>query len=280
MIEVKYGAEIFDINRFIGTLSSHKKVTFVTTSTRSEYIEKKGESPKSSQLARNIAESLRRRGIEVDVINGAKLNIHNCLGCVSEQHGNHCGAKEAMVKDEKKNPNGLLRCWASHDYKDDELWKISKSIYESQAVIFFGSQRWGGVNAIYQKIIERLDWMESMHTTLGEDNSIKNIQAGLVLIGQNWRVKESLELQKNVLEFFGFDIKEELFIGWQYTRDKFDESDNSYKNATETFENSWGIPLYHWAKKEDEELESDKKISESYNNLDSFDQFLERIKSL
>jgi multimeric flavodoxin WrbA len=280
MIEVKYGSEMSDINKFLAELSGHKKVTFVTTSSRSEYIEKMGESPKSSQLARSIAESLKRRGVEVEVIDGAKLNIHNCLGCVSEQHGNHCGAIEAKLKDDDKNPNGLLRCWASHDYKDDELWKISKSIYESQAVIFFGSQRWGSVNATYQKIIERLDWMENMHTTLGEPNSIKKIQAGLVVIGQNWRVKESLELQKSVLEFFGFDIKEDLFIGWQYTRDKFDENNNSYLNAKETFETSWGIQLYHWDKKESEKLGSENKISESRKNIDSFDLFLERIKSL
>mgnify|MGYP003704104169 CR=1 FL=1 len=170
MLEVKYGLELENTMKFIDALSVHKKVTFVTTSTRSDYIEKKGETPKSSQLAKNLAEALERRGVKVNIIDGAKLNIHNCLGCVSELHGNHCGVKEAEVKDDNKNPNGLLRCWASHDYDDDELWKISKSIYESQAVIFFGSQRWGSVNAIYQKIIERLDWMENMHTTLGEEN--------------------------------------------------------------------------------------------------------------
>jgi len=279
MVEVKYGSEITDISRFVDALSNHEKVTFVTTSSRSEYILKKGEAPKSSQLARNVAEALERRGVEVNVIDATKLNIHNCLGCVSEQHGNHCGAKEASVKDSEKNPNGLLRCWASHDYEEDELWKISKSIYESQAVIFFGSQRWGSVNAMYQKIIERLDWIENMHTTLGEENSVQKIQAGLVLIGQNWRVKESIDLQKKVLDFFGFEINDSLFIGWQYTRDNLDESKNSYKNTTETFENSFNIPLYHWDKKEGEELSSEKtSVSESYKNIDSFDSFLERIK--
>lgn len=278
MIEVKYGLEIESVRGFLDALSQHKKVTFVTTSSRSEYIEKNGETPKSSQLAMHLAQNLRGRGVDVEVINGTKLNIYNCLGCVSEQHGNHCGAKEAKVKDDEKNPNGLLRCWASHDYKDDELWKISKSIYESQAVIFFGSQRWGSVNAMYQKIIERLDWMENMHTTLGEENSIKDIQAGLVLVGQNWRVSESLELQKSVLEYFGFKITDSLFMGWQYTRDMLDESPASYKNATETFEQSWGIPLYHWEKKEGTELSTEKEQNESRCHIETFDQFLHKIK--
>jgi multimeric flavodoxin WrbA len=279
MIRVNYGPEISDVSRLIDVLSIHKKVTFVTTSSRSEYILKKGETAKSSQLANTIAETLRKKGVDVNVIDATKLKIYNCLGCVSEQHGNHCGAKEANVKDDEKNPNGLLRCWASHDYKDDELWKISKSIYESQAVIFFGSQRWGSVNAMYQKIIERLDWMENMHTTLGEKNSIENIQAGLVLIGQNWRVSESLELQKKVLEFFGFNMNDDLFIGWQYTRDKMDESKNSYKNATETFETAFNVRLYHWTKKEKEKLSSET-VSESHKHLDSFESFLEKIRSL
>jgi len=118
-----------------------------------------------------------------------------------------------------------------------------------------------------------------MHTTLGEENSVQKIQAGLVLIGQNWRVKESIDLQKKVLDFFGFEINDSLFIGWQYTRDNLDESKNSYKNTTETFENSFNIPLYHWDKKEGEELSSEKtSVSESYKNIDSFDSFLERIK--
>jgi multimeric flavodoxin WrbA len=279
MIDVKYGLELEDTRRFIDALSMHKKITFVTTSSRSEYIEKNGESPKSSQLARNLAEALKRRDIEVNIIDGAKLNIHNCLGCVSELHGNHCGAKEAELKDDAKNPNGLLRCWASHDYEDDELWKISKSIYESQAVKFFGSQRWGSVNAIYQKIIERLDWMENMHTTLGEENSIKDIQAGLVLIGQNWRVQDSLELQKNVLEFFGFKMNDNLFMGWQYTRDSLDEDANSYKNAPATFEASWNMQLYKWEKKEGEELSTEESPNES-RHVQSFDLFLEKIKTL
>lgn len=280
MIEVRYGSEMENSRSFIEALSLHKKVTFVTTSTRSEYIEKNGESPKSSQLARSLAKSLESRNIKVEIIDGAKLNIHACLGCVSESHGNACGVIEAKVKDKEKNPNGKLRCWASFDYSDDELWKISKSIYESQAVIFFGSQRWGNVNSIYQKIIERLDWMENMHTTLGEENSIKDIQAGLVLIGQNWRVQESLDLQRKVLELFGFKVDDRLFMGWQYTRDMYDESQKSYQNTPDTFEQSWGIPLYHWEKKPGTELSVHKPVYEDFPYAKSFNDFLKKIEQI
>ena len=277
MIEIKYGPEIEDISKFIDTLTPHKKVTFVTTSTRSGYVEKNGESPKSSQLARNLADKLRQRGVNVEVIDAAKLKIHDCMGCVSELHGNHCGVKEAAVKDKTKNPTGNIRCWASHDFDDDELYKIANSLYESQAIIFFGSQRWGSVNAIYQKLIERLDWIENMHSTLGEKSTISGIQAGLIVIGQNWRVSDSIETQRKVLEFFGFDTPEELFIGWQYTRDMNDENPASYKNAPDTFEIAWNMPLYHWEKEEGTELEVEKNESQSFR---TFNEFLAEINKL
>lgn len=280
-MEVKYGRELEDVSKFIEFLGNLKSVVFVTTSSRSPYVEKNGESPKSNQLAQSISTSLQNRGVKVKIIDGSKLNIHNCLGCVSEIHGNHCGVKEAKLKDEEKNPNGLLRCWASHDFEDDELWKISKAIYESDAVIFFASQRWGSVNAIYQKIIERLDWMENMHTTLGEENSIANIYAGMILIGQNWRVQESLDLQKQVLSLFGFKQDDNLYIGWQYTRDSADESPGSYKDAPNAFEESWGVPVYKWEKEEGTELGVEKESqtsNESY--VHSFSSFLEKVKQI
>ena len=276
-MEIKYGPEIEDIGRFLDKLTPHKKVTFVTTSTRSPYVEKNGEIPKSNQLAMHLAEKLRSRGPKVEVINAAKLKIYDCMGCVSEIHGNHCGVKEAAVKDKEKNPTGNLRCWASHDFDDDELYKIVNSLYDSQAIIFFGSQRWGSVNAIYQRLIERLDWIENMHSTLGEKSTVEGIQAGLIVIGQNWKVEESLDTQKKVLEFFGFDVPEELFIGWQYTRDANDESPESYKNAPETFEISWNMPLYHWEKEEGTELGVEKNENETFK---TFNQFISEIKKL
>ena len=279
MIDVKYGFEIEDVRRFIEKLTPCKKVTFITTSSRSPYVEKFGESPKSSQLARSLAEKLKQRDIKVEVIDAAKLNIHNCLGCVSELHGNNCGAKESAIKDDIKNPHGHLRCWASHDFEDDELYKIANAIYDSQAVVFFGSQRWGSVNAIYQKVIERLDWMENMHSTLGEKSTIDNIMAGLVVIGQNWQVDQSLTTQKKVLGFFGFQVPDELFMGWQYTRDSNEESPESYRDAVDTFEVAWNTPLFHWEKEKGTELSTDEKPNES-QTFRTFNEFVNEVKKI
>jgi multimeric flavodoxin WrbA len=280
MIDVKYGFEIEDVRRFIEKLTPCKKVTFITTSSRSPYVEKFGESPKSSQLARNLAEKLKQRDIKVEIIDAAKLNIHNCLGCVSEIHGNNCGVKESAVKDDVKNPHGHLRCWASHDFEDDELYKIANAIYDSQAVVFFGSQRWGSVNAIYQKVIERLDWIENMHTTLGEKSTVENIMMGLVVIGQNWQVDQSLTTQKKVLEFFGFQVPEELFMGWQYTRDSNDESPESYKASPDAFEVAWNTPVFHWEKEKGTELSNEKQPNESDATFRTFNEFINEIKSI
>jgi multimeric flavodoxin WrbA len=272
-MEVKYGPEIEDARAFLSKLSPLKKVTFVTTSNRGSYVSKKGESPKSTQLAYHFAQKLKERGVKVELFDGSALKIYNCLGCVSEVNGNHCGSKDSELKDKDKNPNGLLRCWASHDYEDDELWKISKSMYESQAIIFFGSQRWGNVNAIYQKIIERLDWIESLHTTLGEKNSVADIYAGMILLGQNWRVAETLEVQKQVLDFFGFKTSDDLFLGWQYTRDVYDESQESYKNAPATFEQSWNVPVFRWSKDE----KGDQQMERAFY---TFKEFLNEISKI
>ena len=243
-LQVGYGPEVINIYPFMNGLSTLKKVLFVTTSNRSPYVEKQGEVAKSSQLARHFKGLLEQRGVEVELIDAAKLNIHNCLGCVSELHGNQCGAKASKVKDKEKNPTGNLRCWASHDFEDDELWKIVNPLYEAEAVIFFSSQRWGTANAIYQKLIERLDWIENMHSSMGEPSTIKGKKAGFVLIGQNWRVKQAVDMQREVLEFYGFEVPAELFMGWQFTRDVLDESEKSYKEAPERFEQSWNMHLY------------------------------------
>jgi hypothetical protein len=65
----------------------------------------------------------------------------------------------------------------------------------------------------------------------------------MVLLGQNWRVQESLEIQQQVLEFFGFQTPEELFMGWQFTRDTLDEEQKSYQEAPNAFEQSWGMEI-------------------------------------
>jgi len=141
-----------------------------------------------------------------------------------------------MLHDKAKTPSGHHRCWASFNNKNDELWKISKPLLQTQVVVFFGSIRWGSMNGVYQKLIERLTWLENRHTTLEENNIIKNIQAGVIAIGQNWNGANAVETQRQVLEFYGFNTQHDvLFWNWQYTNDKFDESQTSYKNAAKEF---------------------------------------------
>jgi multimeric flavodoxin WrbA len=216
-------------------LQTKKQILFLTTSNRWRN-EKDGEEPKSSQLAKKLAEKI---GVEkVKIIDVSKLKIYPCEGNVSTVHGNTCGVSEALLKDNEKNPSGCHRCWASLNNPDDELWQVSKALFESEAVVFFGSVRWGQMNSFYQKLIERLTWLENRHSTLGEDNILKNIEAGIIAVGHNWRADEVVGVQKKVFSFFGFQVPEELSWAWIFTTEN-DESNDGYladaKDFKETF---------------------------------------------
>lgn len=227
-----------NLNKTINYLKKQNKILFITTSTRWDQSQ---EQPKSTQLAYHIAEKV---GMEkVKVIDATKIKIFPCEGNVSSVTGNGCGLKDASLKDEKKNPSGNHRCWASINEPDDELWKISKNLFESDVVVFFSSTRWGQTNSIYQKLIERLTWIENIHTTLKEDNIVKNIKSGFITVGHNWRAKEVVEVEKNVLKFFGFQTPKELFWGYQYTMDVNDESEESYKKTIPAFEKLYDFIL-------------------------------------
>lgn len=280
-IQVKYGPEMENIYPFLSTLSAEKRVLFVTTSNRGEYISSKGEKPKSTRLAEHFKDLLEEKGVEVVLMDAAKLKIHNCLGCVSELKGNMCGSPEAKLKDEKKNPHGHLKCWASLDFKDDELWKIANEIYTADAIVFFASNRWGNPNAIYQKLIERLDWIESSYTTYEGPNTIKGKKAGMIILGQNWRVQESLEVQYHVLNFFGFETPEELFMGWQFTRDTLDEEQKSYQEAPNVFEQSWGaeIPNKEETIKEEGGLVKESSVQKFRSvQVSGFNDYISKLK--
>jgi multimeric flavodoxin WrbA len=224
------------IETFKEKLRGKKKVLFLTTSNRWEGDK---EVPKSTQLAYHLADELGN----VEVLEIPKLKIYNCEGNVSTFKGNSCGLKAANLKDEEKNPSGCHRCWASVNNPDDELWKVSKALLESEAVVFFVSVRWGQANAFYQKLIERLTWLENRWATLGEDNIVENVEAGIVVIGQNWNDQVVMQTQKNVLTMYGFKVPEELSLFWQYTTDINDESKKSYKEAPYAFQEAFGMLL-------------------------------------
>ena len=203
-----------------------KKIVFLTTSNR---WEGEKELPKSSI----IADELKKRLDNVDIINVSKLKIFPCEGNVSNHKGNTCGVKDSILK--TNNPNKFIRCWASVNNKSDELHKVANAIYDADIVIFFGSIRWGKMNAIYSQLIERLTWLENRHATLGESNLLKDKECGIVAVGHNWNGEEAVKLEKEVLGFFGFKTPTQLSFNWQFTKDKFDETKKGYKDEYSTF---------------------------------------------
>lgn len=225
------------VNRLISYLQKKNNILFLTTSNRWEGHP--DDMPKSTKLAHYIREQLPDKNVKV--IDTTKLKIFPCEGNVSSGTGNHCGTRDSVLKDKEKNPSGFHRCWASINNKNDELWKVSKALFESDAVIFFVSVRWGQTNMFYQKLIERLTWIENRHSTLGEKNIVEDIDAGIVLIGQNYNGKAVLSNQIKVLDFFGFKTPDQLSLNWQYTSDPKDETANSYKMAIKVFAKVFGI---------------------------------------
>lgn len=215
-------------------LEGKKKVLFLTTSNRGGWAAKElKEKPKSTLLAESIQSYLGKT--KCKLIEVPDLKIYACEANVSHMKGNECGLKKAALKDKDKNPTGHHRCWRNINNPDDELWKISKELFESDCVVFFGSIRWGQMNAHYQNLIERLTWLENRHSTLGESNLVKDISCGIIAVGQNWRGSDVVKVQKQVLTFYGFDVKDELCWNWQYTENYKDETNNSYKKSGKVF---------------------------------------------
>ena len=220
-------------------LKDKKKVLLLSCSNRYNWDKNDIDIPKSKMIAMYLNEELGKKSTLIDV---SELNIVPCEGNVSRKEGNGCGLLKSKLKDKDKNPSGHHRCWASLNSPDDELWKISKELFESDAVIFFSSIRWGQTNMFYQNLIERLTWIENRHATLGESNIVKDIETGFICVGQNWNGENVTEIQKKVHEFYGFKINENLYWNWQYTKDMNDESEKSYKNSHKKFIKDTKIP--------------------------------------
>jgi len=219
-------------------LKIKNKILFLVTSNRWSG-EVGGETAKSTQLAQKMAKEI---GLDrVEIIDVSKLKIYPCEGNVSTKRGNTCGLKETNLKDLEKNPSGCHRCWASLNNPDDELWKVSKALLASEVVVFFGSIRWGQMNSFYQKLIERLTWLENRHSTLGEDNLLAKIEAGVIVLGHNWNSENVVVLQKQVLSFFGFKVVESLSWFWQFSTDDSEESNESYQTDVAKFKEEFFV---------------------------------------
>lgn len=220
------------LQKTLDILKKNKKVLILSCSNRFNWDKNNIDIPKSKIIAEYLNEELGDKSILIDV---SELNIFPCEGNVSRKDGNSCGVKKANLDDKEKNPSGYHRCWASINNKTDELWKITKEMFESDAVLFLCSVRWGQTNMFYQKLIERLTWLENRHATLGENNIIKDIQTGFICVGQNWNGDVVTETQMKVHEFYGFKPNEELYWNWQYTQDIYDEKESSYKDSHKKF---------------------------------------------
>ncbi len=228
---------INNLAKTIDYLKKKNKIIFITTSNRWEWLH---EVPKSTQLAQHIAKEIGED--KVTFFDIAHMNIVPCQGHVSWLMHNNCWVKEAKLADPKKNPSWCHRCRASFDTPEDQLRKISKVLLESEVVVFFASVRRGQANSIYQKLIERLTRIENRHSTLGEDNIIKDIEAGIIAIGHNWNNEQVIETEKQVLKFFGFQVPKQLSRGWTFT-DMNDESQESYQKAVGQFEKDFWFEL-------------------------------------
>ena len=217
-----------NIEQTIEILSKYKKVLFLTCSNRYQKILEK-QTPKSTILAEVIAKKLDN----VTTINVPDLNIHPCEGNVSREDGNKCGLKDALLKDKEKNPSGYHRCWASIHNEDDELWKISKELFESDCVVFFTSVRWGNANMFYQKLIERLNWINNRYIPGGEPNIIKDITSGFICVGQHQYADSITKLQKDNHDYYGFKINDDLYWYWMAENVEYDEE--TYQGYLESY---------------------------------------------
>lgn len=219
------------LDKTLKYLEKKENILFLLTSNR--WSGHKDDTPKSSSLAYHLQELLGPN--KVRIIDVSKLKIYECEGNVSSKTGNHCGIKEALLKN-GYDKTGQLRCWASFNNKDDELYKVTNELLDSDAVVFFGSIRWGKMNAVYAKIVERLTWLENRHTTLGESNIIKDIDCGVISVGHNWNGDEAIKHEKKVLEFFGFKTPKELFWSYQWTENAKDETKSGYNQDRKDFD--------------------------------------------
>jgi hypothetical protein len=222
-------------SRLIRYLESADDVLLLTTSTR--YRKHTWDVPKSTQLAFRIRDRLLQMRKHVALLDVTRLAIHTCEGNISAMKGNNCGVLEARLPDPSKNPTGHHRCWASINNADDELWLITRELFRSRVVVFFASVRWGQTNSVYQRLFERLSWIENRFTTLGQEPipELKELEAGMVLFGQNWNDARVLETQRQNFTWFGWKTPAPLSFYWQYTEDAEDESPGSYLGAVEEF---------------------------------------------
>lgn len=223
----------------IRELRKYKKVLLLTCSNRGKEVSET-QLPKSSILAKIIHQNLDNS----ELLDVTKLKIYPCEGNVSLMEGNMCGVKEALLNDKEKNPSGYHRCWASLNNPDDELWVISKKLFESDCVVFFASVRWGAANMFYQKLIERLNWINNRYIPYGEPNIIKDTGSGFIIVGQHQYGEEIVKLQYDNHDYYGFKTNKKLYWNWNAEDIEYDdETLEGYKESYPEFFEEFKINL-------------------------------------
>jgi hypothetical protein len=81
--------------------------------------------------------------------------------------------------------------------------------------MFFSSVRWGAANMFYQKLIERLNWINNRYIPYGESNIIKDTTSGFICVGQHSYAEQICQLQYNNHKYYGFDADEDLYWFWK-----------------------------------------------------------------
>jgi hypothetical protein len=210
-------------------------ILLLTTSSR--YAAHRWDVPKSTQFARRVQHDLKTLGRRVTLLDVTALRIHTCEGNISGARGNQCGVPDAALKDRRKNPTGHHRCWASINNPDDQLFRVSRALLASKVVIFFASVRWGQTDSVYQRLFERLSWIENRVSTLGEAPipQLVGMEAGMVLFGHNWLDDQVLRTQRQNFVWFGWRAPEALSFAWQFTSHPDVETLASYERAATEF---------------------------------------------
>jgi hypothetical protein len=75
----------------------------------------------------------------------------------------------------------------------------------------------------YQKLIERLNWINNRFIPYGEENIIKNISSGFIIVGQHEYGDDIAELQYNNHEYYGFEVNKELYWNWSAEDIEYDD---------------------------------------------------------
>jgi hypothetical protein len=75
----------------------------------------------------------------------------------------------------------------------------------------------------YQKLIERLNWINNRFVPLGESNIIKNIDSGFIIIGQHQYGNEIVQRQYENHDYYGFNVNKKLYWYWNAENVEYDD---------------------------------------------------------